>query len=219
MSHSATTTLRLPLLVLLAALVALAVTAQPAQAARGDQVIDDCAEDGVLDGDYSDADLREALRDIPADIDEYTECREVIERARRALRRNSNGSSDDAGGFSPGAPGFSVPGFNDPLSPSEEQGIGEISGGEAPEVDFEGERVQAGEPGGIFGQAAATGNELPLPLLLAMIATFLALALPTALRGRMPESLRGVAALPGVATLRGRLSSLRDRLSSLRRRG
>ncbi len=64
---------------LLSALAALAVLAlAPLAAASPTAVVRDCAEDGSLDGSYSDADKRAALGQIPADIDEYSDCRSVI---------------------------------------------------------------------------------------------------------------------------------------------
>ena len=45
-------------------------------------VIRDCSEDGVLDGNYSHAELDGALDQLPSDLDEYTDCRSVIRRAQ-----------------------------------------------------------------------------------------------------------------------------------------
>ena len=73
----------LPVLVLLA----LAVGPQPAHAAS---LLDDC-QDGRIDGTYSQADYRRALRNIPSDFDQYTDCRRVIRRAQLAA---AGGGSD-----------------------------------------------------------------------------------------------------------------------------
>src|SRR5688500_20081456 len=74
--------------------LAFAALAFPAAAlASGDDVIRDCADDGVIDGDYSDRELRQAERDLPSDIDEYTDCREAI---RAEL--GSDGSGGTPGG-------------------------------------------------------------------------------------------------------------------------
>ena len=43
-----------------------------------DAVVRDCAADGSVDDDHSDADKRAALDRIPADLDEYSDCRSVI---------------------------------------------------------------------------------------------------------------------------------------------
>src|SRR4051794_2040817 len=64
------------LVICLATLVALAI---PAIANASPQaVIRDCAEDGVLDHHYSNSDLQKAKKKLPSDLDEYSDCREVI---------------------------------------------------------------------------------------------------------------------------------------------
>lgn len=64
---------------LVALCAALAALALPAAAqADPDAVIRDCAADGTVDGNYSDADRREALKRIPSDLDAYSDCRAQI---------------------------------------------------------------------------------------------------------------------------------------------
>ncbi len=46
-------------------------------AAQADPV-SDCADNGSIDGSYSDSELRGALGNIPADLDEYSDCRGMI---------------------------------------------------------------------------------------------------------------------------------------------
>ena len=78
-------------------LSALLVLSLPAPAfASADQVIRDCARDGRLDHDYSNAELRRARDNLPADLDEYSDCRDVIANAIK-------GGSDLGGGA--GSPG------------------------------------------------------------------------------------------------------------------
>jgi hypothetical protein len=52
----------------------------------------DCAQDGTLDRHYRSADLTRALRRLPADIDDYTNCGDLIvaQRARTAGRRGTD---------------------------------------------------------------------------------------------------------------------------------
>ena len=64
-----------PALLLLALALPAAVQASP------DAVVRDCAEDGSVDGKYSDADKQAALNKIPADLDEYSDCRSAIKGA------------------------------------------------------------------------------------------------------------------------------------------
>jgi hypothetical protein len=61
-----------PALLLLALALPAAVQASP------DAVVRDCAEDGSVDGKYSNADKQAALKKIPADLDEYSDCRAAI---------------------------------------------------------------------------------------------------------------------------------------------
>ena len=64
---------------LIVLVVAFAALALPAIAAADpDAVVRDCAADGSVDGKYSDSDKRAALDRIPADLDEYSDCRSVI---------------------------------------------------------------------------------------------------------------------------------------------
>ena len=88
---------RLSLLVILPVLLLLAPAA-PAQAAS---LLDDC-QDGRIDGTYSQADYRRALRNIPSDFDQYTDCRRVIRRAQLAA---AGGGSDPGGGEGGGTTG------------------------------------------------------------------------------------------------------------------
>ncbi len=60
------------------ALLVLALAAPAAVQASPDAVVRDCAEDGSVDGSYSNADKRAALKKIPADLDEYSDCRSAI---------------------------------------------------------------------------------------------------------------------------------------------
>jgi hypothetical protein len=69
------------LVVLLAVLAALPAGA----AASVDDVLLDC-QDGRLDRRHSDSDLRGALKDMPTDLDEYYNCRELIRAAQQGVR-------------------------------------------------------------------------------------------------------------------------------------
>jgi hypothetical protein len=85
--------LRLRLVTALALLIALAA---PGFAhASGSDVIKDCA-DGAIDKSYSQPELAQALTNLPADLDEYTDCRDQIKRAQ--LGGSSGGGSSTGGG-------------------------------------------------------------------------------------------------------------------------
>jgi hypothetical protein len=70
------------LFVIAAATVALALVAPPALAyPPWVLVIRDCAADGKLDGTYRPTDLATALRNVPSDGGEYTDCANAISHA------------------------------------------------------------------------------------------------------------------------------------------
>lgn len=85
------------MLVSLVAILALAMV--PATAlADGEDVLRDCARDGDLDRDYSDKELNDAYNNMPSDIDEYSNCRDVIRQAQAGSRGSRDGSGAGAGG-------------------------------------------------------------------------------------------------------------------------
>ena len=90
------------LVLLMLALVLAAVVPVHAVAQGGDDVIRDCAQDGDLDGEYTQEELDDAYRNIPSDIDEYSNCREVIQSARE---QRGGGGGDNNAGSAPGGIG------------------------------------------------------------------------------------------------------------------
>ena len=82
----------------LACLVLGLIVAVPAaNAASTTQILRDCADDGVLQGDYSPSELRKARQNIPTDTDEYTDCRDVLARAAAAGVAAEGGGSGAGG--------------------------------------------------------------------------------------------------------------------------
>ena len=65
----------------------LLVAVPAASAASTTQILRDCADDGVLQGNYTPSELRKARQNIPTDTDEYTDCRDVLRAPRRPARR------------------------------------------------------------------------------------------------------------------------------------
>jgi hypothetical protein len=204
-------------LLLLAALPLL--LAFPGNAFAGPlQVIKDCNQDGQLNREYSNAELREALDNLPSDIDEYSDCRDVINAAitggsdkggnRGATGGSGAGGASSAGGGSGGGGGSDADGGGGgatgaaaPVTPEEQaaraqdqadvQALGSPESREnAPPIEVGGEQVKPGSDG-LFDLASAT-NSLPTPLLIALIVLGL-LAIAggvVALRGRLPALAR-----------------------------
>lgn len=60
------------------------------------QIYDDC-QDGRLDRSYSQSDYRKALSGMPGDLDEYTNCRELIRSAMQGIRGGGGSGPGGAG--------------------------------------------------------------------------------------------------------------------------
>jgi hypothetical protein len=80
----------IPLALLLAGALATAAHAS------GADVVRDCTDDGQLSKTYSAKEIADALAHLPADVDEYSDCRDVLRRAQ--LRAASGGSNKNNGG-------------------------------------------------------------------------------------------------------------------------
>jgi hypothetical protein len=168
---------------------ALALLVVPSAAQAADPVLD-CARDNDLDRTYSNSELKEALDNIPTDSDEYGLCREVIAGA-------IHGGSDKGEGR-PKPAGSNGEGISREEQGNRAKDVEELSAlaGDTgsnpapPTVDVGGESVSPGDDG-IFDLASAS-NDLPAPLLVALIALgLLAIAgVLVALRGRIPALAR-----------------------------
>jgi len=109
------------LLAMLALVVLCAfLPAASAAASGGDDVIADCTKHGTLTRHYSQKDYEEALASLPADVDEYGDCRNVIRDAQVAGAANNSdggGGGGATGGGDGTTAGFSQPG-SAPSGPS-----------------------------------------------------------------------------------------------------
>ena len=153
--------------------------------ASADQVLRDCIRDGRLDGKYSNAELLKARDNIPADSDEYSDCSELIAAAIKG------GSNRGSGAGSPGV------GAIDPAgeAAARTQDAGDLAAltdgeGDGPSVDVGGTSL-APDSSGFFNLAGAA-NQVPLPLLIALLllALFAMASGAAALRERVPALAR-----------------------------
>jgi hypothetical protein len=163
----------------------LALLALPAGAMANP--VRDCAVDGDLDKQYSNAELQRSLDRIPGDLDEYSNCREVISGAIK--------SGSDRGGNRPsgGADGSPLPANEQAARTKDNADLAGITGNpedNPPSVQVGGERVEPGS-NGLFDLASAS-NDLPVPLLVALIALALLALIGglVALRERIPALAR-----------------------------
>jgi hypothetical protein len=153
-----------------------------------DLLVDACRDEKV-DGTYSQRTYRRALDQLPADSDQYTACRDVINRARlAALERNRNTSgSGSGGGGSTGSTGggntsgggsnsgASPPPCNgctgsgtllDAASPKEHKGIRDATSSGSQPVRIGGRLLT---PGAV-GSLSSDSNRLPTPLVVLLAA-------------------------------------------------
>jgi hypothetical protein len=90
---------------LLAIAFVLLLAASPASAASRTEILRDC-QDGSLSGTYTASELRDARSHIPADIDQYSDCRDVLTRALTSgSGTGTDGGSSSSGGGSSGSSG------------------------------------------------------------------------------------------------------------------
>ena len=151
-----------------ASLALLAFSAAPASAARGDAVVKDCTNDGRIDKTYSPADYSEALNGLPTDVDEYTDCREVIRRAQLASRRRGSEKGDADRRVQTFGQGF-IGSADAPADKEERRRLrAEADAGRIVELDNT--SVEPGKPGNLSGQTASSTNDLPGSLLAGLIA-------------------------------------------------
>jgi hypothetical protein len=195
----------LRLIVAVAALTLL--VAPPAFAWTVHDVIRDCAENGKLTHNYPPSLIRQARNSLPSDVDEYTDCRDLLSNALSS----GSGSGDSGGGSSgsgggtgggggggggqPGGGGSSSSGSAAPAqtpaappSAAELKALNEAKS-DAGSIDVGGTPITPGAAGMTTG---AVDNGLPSTLLVVLI--LLALAVAAAggpvLRGRFASGRR-----------------------------
>jgi hypothetical protein len=168
-----------PLAVALAALVL-----PTAAVASPEGLIRDC-QDGTISGTYSARDYTDALRDIPTDVDEYTDCRDVIRRAQLGAAGGSrSGTGSSGAGGASGSAGTSAGGGAGggggtgraptaarvlaTASPQERAAVREAiaSGGGAAPLEVGGERI---DPAAIARGAGTSSSSLPGAVLVALV--------------------------------------------------
>jgi hypothetical protein len=167
-------------LLLLAALPAIALGLQPvvplASADQGEAIILRCTHGQSLGG-FSQGAYKQALKDLNADTEEYTDCASLIRQAQLAAAGSPGGGSGGGSTGAPGAPAV-VP------TPAEQRAI--TSAGHARSAP-----VQVGDqaihPGVVHVNVASALSSLPAPLLamLGFLLTCLLLVAGSGLRNRV----------------------------------
>jgi len=88
-----------------------------ARAAGTNEILRDCYDDGMLQGNYTTSQLRAAQDNLPTDLDEYSDCRDVLSRAIAAKTSSTkdrdptapSAGANHSGGGSAGAGTSSTP--------------------------------------------------------------------------------------------------------------
>ena len=118
---------------LLAIALVVLLAAPAAQAATRTEILRDC-QDGTLNGTYKPSELRDARNNIPADIDQYSDCRDVLTRAltSTAAVQDDGGGSDGSSGGGSAAGGSTGGGSTGGGGSGGSAGAGSGTGGSAP---------------------------------------------------------------------------------------
>jgi hypothetical protein len=146
------------LLAVAAVFAAAGTVAPPATAAQAPcwKVLLNDWYDGRIDGTYPVHCYREAIRNLPDDVDAYTEAREDIQRALLAAMRNSGGNLQDDDLVPP-----------EPVENSGRDGALRDSDGDGIPDDDTGATAAQGDDDGLIGFfRPSNADEIPLPLLL-----------------------------------------------------
>ena len=166
--------------------LAIACLAAPAVASADsgvNKLLTDACKDEHIDGHYTQAQYKKALEQLPTDADEYTACRDVLQRGRLAAlgsgkKSNANnanngtaggGGGTTGGGGSTGSSGSSGAPAADPVAnatPAQKKAIAQ-AGQTAKAVNVGGKLVQPGELG--LGAISGSGHSVPTPLAALMV--------------------------------------------------
>jgi hypothetical protein len=161
-------------IILLALCVCLGAPA--AALADGQAVLRDCNDNGKLDKKYKQSDYRDAIENIPTDLDEYTDCRDVIRRAQLGL--SGSGGTSPAGGTggggtsTPGAgPATGAPSANatealSDASPQERAALAAKAAAGSAAIRVGGELL---EPGKLRFSGVSSSTSLPTPLIIVLV--------------------------------------------------
>jgi len=202
--------LRYSLLVVL--VVALCALLVPAASFSGP--IEDCADDGQLQGNYSDEEKRNALKNLPSDLSEYSDCGEVLNTPNP---KGSGGGSGSGSGSGSSGGGSVAAGAAEAAKPSaaelarerrERAAIERLANGQGkPSLELNGKSISPGDAG-LYDLASAT-HAVPTSIKLALWAVCLLTVAGLVLAARRR--------FPGAASrLAGPLSQLKSRVSGFR---
>jgi hypothetical protein len=164
-------------LVLLVTLAALATIAAPAQANTAEKIIDRCTHGESLGG-FSQKAYSEALKDLSAGTEEYSNCAQLIRQAQLAAAGSGRGTGSGGGtGTTPATAAVTA-------TPAEQRAISRAPSAGAAPVQVGGQTIH---PGVVNVGIASALSSLPTPLLatLAFLLLCLLLAAGSGVRNRI----------------------------------
>jgi hypothetical protein len=163
--------------------VVMLVAAAPALAGTRQQILRQC-QDGRLTGQFTAKEIRDARDNIPTDIDQYSDCRDVLSRALAALAGgggsggggggHGTGPAAGGGGLGGGGGGGTGDASGAPLTPStpaDQKALADAARSGGAPVNVGGAAIVPGATG-LAGHA--TRNGLPASLLVVLILLALA---------------------------------------------
>ena len=153
-------------------LLALALIApSSAYAGSRERILRDC-QDGQMNGHYSQKEYADALAHMPTDVDEYTDCRDVIRRAQLG----SASHHDSGGGGGGSSSGGNTPGAATPRAVVRNP---EAKASHRERAKLDATRKQGSKPLAVGGtvvqpsslgyQSSSSVSTIPTPLLIALI--------------------------------------------------
>jgi hypothetical protein len=164
----------------------LLVAAPAAMAGTRAQIVADCFDDGKLDGNYTASQIRDARNNLPADVDQYSDCRDVLARALGGSGSDTVGGGGSGGGGSGGASGGGGGESAEPLTPngpSEERALeAAVAKGGITPVQVGGSAIVPGASGFAAGAARSGIPPSLLATLILLALAALAVAIPYAHR-------------------------------------
>ena len=140
----------------------LLLAAPTASAGVREKILRECQE-GRITGNYTPRQIRDARKNIPTDIDEYSDCRAVLARASLAGRSGGPGGTAAPGGVFPGGGGGDLTYAN---GPEEEQALVDALNTAPEGATVAGEKLFPAASG---LAADAVRHGLPATLLIALI--------------------------------------------------
>ena len=161
----------MPRMVLIAVLAVLVAAPTALANPTRNKILREC-QSGSLSGDYTAREIRDARSNIPDDVDQYTDCRDVLSRALLDLAGGGGGSggTGDVGGVAGG--GFSSGGTGGTGGTGGAGGAPLTPSTDADRQALEDAAATGGQPVEVAGRPVSPGtvsNDVPSTLLVLLI--------------------------------------------------